>query len=172
MDQLGGEAFASTQENAQAGGGGNTNPRMALREQPAVRLSREGLEWLNVRFDAALREHGRVPEEDLASLDWPAVGWPTFAEVLAAHGLRAQYLWKQVRQEAVARPDIVSDISSLAAYIGLQDPNDAAFRLSVGHFSQGHGAGGNDRPLHEFRASLVLADDPHANPGTSSHQVR
>ena len=73
MDELEAQGFASTQENAAEGLGNNTNPRKALMQKPHVRLSSEGLAWLNARFDAALVPHGRLPAEDLAGLDWPEV---------------------------------------------------------------------------------------------------
>jgi hypothetical protein len=71
MDALGANAFVSTRANL-AAGAGNTNPRMALRQHPDVTLSSEGLAWLNEKFDSALAQHGRLPAEDLADLDWPA----------------------------------------------------------------------------------------------------
>jgi hypothetical protein len=70
MDDLGSNSFVTTQENALRGAG-NINPRMSLRQQPAARLSGEGLAWMNDRFEEALQLHGRLPAEDLAGLDWP-----------------------------------------------------------------------------------------------------
>lgn len=72
MEALGTDAFASTQRNA-ARGEGNTNPRQAYLQQAAVELSREGLVWLSERLDAAFQAHGKIPEETMATLDWPAV---------------------------------------------------------------------------------------------------
>jgi hypothetical protein len=75
MVELGSSAFASTEANAKAGTG-NTNPRLSLRQQPAVRLSPEAFAWLTERFEHALDAHGRVPAADLRRLDWPdRVGW-------------------------------------------------------------------------------------------------
>lgn len=71
MDTLGPEAFATTQQNAQRGSG-NLNPRAALRQQPAVRLSADGAAWLNHRFGQALTISGALAEDDLSSLDWPS----------------------------------------------------------------------------------------------------
>lgn len=71
MDELGSEAFASTQDNA-AAGVGNTDPRQSLKQQAQVRLSAQGYAWLQREFDAALGRHGRLPDTDLARLDWPA----------------------------------------------------------------------------------------------------
>lgn len=75
MNELKSDSFGSTQENA-AAGSGNTNPRMALRQQPAVRLSSEGLAWMNDHFDAALALHGWLAAADIAELDWPTAGSP------------------------------------------------------------------------------------------------
>jgi hypothetical protein len=69
IDDLGADSFGPTQENALRGSG-NTNPRMSVRQHPAVRLSPEGLEWINGHFDAALEQHGRLPADVLAGLDW------------------------------------------------------------------------------------------------------
>ena len=70
MDALGANSFAATQRNA-ARGKGNTDPRRAYRQQAAVELSHEGFAWLNKRLDTAFREYGKVPDSDLANLDWP-----------------------------------------------------------------------------------------------------
>jgi hypothetical protein len=70
MDALGAEAFATTQQNALAGRG-NTDPRQAYRQQPAVRLSHEGREWLDARLDEAFARVGRLSDVQLARLDWP-----------------------------------------------------------------------------------------------------
>ena len=70
MDTLGSDSFATTQRNA-ACGDGNTNPRRSLMQQPAVRLSRDGFEWLNARLQTAFDVHGQVPRHVLRELDWP-----------------------------------------------------------------------------------------------------
>lgn len=70
MDSLHKDAFAATQENAHKGKG-NINPRKAYMQQPAVRLSTQGLVWLNARLEAAFIDHGRIPQIDLDKLDWP-----------------------------------------------------------------------------------------------------
>ncbi len=70
MDTLGSDSFATTQRNA-ALGDGNTNPRRSLMQQPAVRLSRDGFEWLGARLQNAFDVHGRVPRHVLLELDWP-----------------------------------------------------------------------------------------------------
>jgi len=67
MDALGAEAFASTQRNALAGRG-NVDPRQAYRQQPAVRLSYEGREWLDARLDEAFARVGRLSAAQLARL--------------------------------------------------------------------------------------------------------
>lgn len=70
MGELGHDSFASTQRN-HARGHGNTDPRQAYLQQPAVELSTEGFEWLTESLERALLRHGRVPENMLATLDWP-----------------------------------------------------------------------------------------------------
>jgi hypothetical protein len=68
MDALGAEAFASTQQNALACRG-NVDPRQAYRQQPAVRLSHEGRDWLDARLDEAFVRAGRLSAAQLARLD-------------------------------------------------------------------------------------------------------
>jgi hypothetical protein len=70
MDALGAEAFASTQRNALVGKG-NVDPRQAYRQQPAVRLSHEGAEWLDARLEEAFARVGRLSDAALARLDRP-----------------------------------------------------------------------------------------------------
>ena len=79
MDTLGSNSFATTQRHA-AIGDGNTNPRRAFMQQPAVELSNEGFEWLNARLQTAFDLHGRLPRHVLRDLDWPDVpvhAWPS-----------------------------------------------------------------------------------------------
>jgi len=71
MDALGAEAFASTQRNALIGRG-NTDPRQAYRQQPAVRLSHEGAQWLDARLHEAFAQVGRLGRREIVRLDWPA----------------------------------------------------------------------------------------------------
>jgi hypothetical protein len=70
MATLGAASFASTRRN-DARGRGNTDPRRAIRQQPAVALSPQGLSWLSTRLHLAFGLHGMVPADDLAKLDWP-----------------------------------------------------------------------------------------------------
>ena len=72
MDALEENAFAATQENARLGVG-NTDPRKAYMQQAAVRLSSQGLAWLNAKLEAAFSSYGRVPQVELEELDWPEV---------------------------------------------------------------------------------------------------
>ena len=72
MDTFGPDAFASTQENL-ARKSGNTNPRKAYSQQAAVRLSAQGMNWLNERLEKSLLEHGRITPSVLKNLDWPDV---------------------------------------------------------------------------------------------------
>ncbi len=72
MDALGSDAFRSTQRNARAGNGRNTNPRKAYMQQPAVLLTDEAAAWLTTRLEASFTLHGRIPADALDRLDWPA----------------------------------------------------------------------------------------------------
>ena len=68
MDALGSDSFASTQRNA-ACGTGNTDPRRAYGQQPAVELSPQGISWLGKRLQAAFDAHGKVPQDMLDQID-------------------------------------------------------------------------------------------------------
>jgi hypothetical protein len=70
MEELGKDAFASTQRNA-AAGSGNVNPRIAFRQQPAVELSAEGRKLLNARLEASFSTYGTIPRAVTDKLDWP-----------------------------------------------------------------------------------------------------
>ena len=70
MDTLESDSFMPTQRNA-ALGVGNTNPRRAFMQQPAVELSLQGTSWLADRLQTAFDEHGKVPEAELNEFDWP-----------------------------------------------------------------------------------------------------
>ena len=69
-DDLGARCFASTARNA-AAGSGNTNPRLAIRQQPAAELTAEGAEWLRQALEQRFEEHGRILKATLRGLDWP-----------------------------------------------------------------------------------------------------
>ena len=68
MDVLKTDSFASTQENA-ARVKGNTDPRRAYRLQSQVRLSTDGLAWLNKQLQAAFDAHGTISHRELDKLD-------------------------------------------------------------------------------------------------------
>ena len=70
MEALGSDAFFVTQANA-AKGVGNTDPRHALMQQPAVKLSVVAAEWLRCELDQAYLVHGQIDLAD-PQLDWPA----------------------------------------------------------------------------------------------------
>jgi hypothetical protein len=72
MDALAANAFAKTQENA-AAETGNVNPRRTYSQQPAVRLSLQGAEWIGTRLEHAFRRHGMIQKATLETLDWPDV---------------------------------------------------------------------------------------------------
>ncbi|WP_143266315.1 MULTISPECIES: hypothetical protein [Azospirillum] len=66
------DSFASTQRNYH-NGIGNMNPRLALRQQPAVELSKEGYAWLIQHLENAFNQHGTISAEEMAQLDWPEI---------------------------------------------------------------------------------------------------
>ena len=68
MCALGSNSFASTQRNA-ARDTGNTKPRRAYGQQPAVELSPQGISYLGERLQAAFDEHGKVPQDILNQID-------------------------------------------------------------------------------------------------------
>ena len=70
MDELGSDAFEPTQINFK-NGIGNTNPRLAYMQQPAVQLSAEGIAWLSAEFLKAIELSGEISDSELANLDWP-----------------------------------------------------------------------------------------------------
>ncbi len=71
MDELGSTSFAVTKAHALAGVG-NTNPRHSYSQQPAVRLSPEGAGWLHDGLEAIFEARGRLGEDAMDGLDWPA----------------------------------------------------------------------------------------------------
>ncbi len=71
MDVLRVNSFRSTQRNMVQDQGGNTDPRKAYLQKPAVELSREGMEWLSDQLQEAFDTHGKVPQAEIDSLDWP-----------------------------------------------------------------------------------------------------
>jgi hypothetical protein len=70
MKKLDSDCFEVTQKN-RSEGHGNTNPRLAYRQQPAVRLSNEGYDWLNRKLQEAFEKHGQLTPAQLGALDWP-----------------------------------------------------------------------------------------------------
>lgn len=72
MKDLKENSFASTQEHAKQGRG-NIDPRKAYMQKPAVKLSSQGLHWLNTRLEEAFSIHGCIPQAELEELDWPQV---------------------------------------------------------------------------------------------------
>jgi len=70
MDALGPDTFASTQRNKMRGEG-NQDPRAAIRQKPAVKLTSEAAAWLTEHLEQAFETYGCVPREQLAALDWP-----------------------------------------------------------------------------------------------------
>ncbi len=72
FDELEADAIGPTQENKASGDPkANLDPRHSIMQKADVRLSPEGLAWMNERFDAALAKHGHLPTDELEKLDWP-----------------------------------------------------------------------------------------------------
>ncbi len=65
METLGSDAFITTQHNARKGKG-NTDPRRAYRQQPAVALSKDAQSWLNDRFQELINQYGQIAPVDYA----------------------------------------------------------------------------------------------------------
>ena len=72
MNTLKADSFAATQRN-KARGIGNTDPRRAYRQQPAVQLSAQGMAWMTDQLERAFCRHGKQPASVMKSLDWPTV---------------------------------------------------------------------------------------------------
>jgi len=70
MNELQANAFTSTQDNAILGIG-NTDPRRAYMQQPAVQLSAQGIDWLNTKLEEAFTIYGRLAPVQLEGFDWP-----------------------------------------------------------------------------------------------------
>ena len=70
MNALGTNSFATTQARA-ARGVKKIVVRRAYGRQAAVRLSKEGLDWLNARLEQAFHDHGKISPQQLQTLDWP-----------------------------------------------------------------------------------------------------
>jgi hypothetical protein len=70
IKRFGPDSFASTKRNALARSG-NTNPRRALSQQPAVELTPEAITWMNQRLDHCFKSLGKISFAALTKLDWP-----------------------------------------------------------------------------------------------------
>ncbi len=68
--ELGTDAFGSTQERVRSGKK-DVNPWLAYRQQASVRLTADGLGWINHRLDAAFARHGLWGQDELQQIDWP-----------------------------------------------------------------------------------------------------
>ena len=71
MDVFGHDSFVSTQTNYREAAGGNVDPRKAVRQQAAVRLTPEAAAWVSTQLELAFRESGRIAPAELNELDWP-----------------------------------------------------------------------------------------------------
>ena len=78
MKKLGANAFASTKRK-KLNNNIHINPRLSIRNQPAVELSDEGINWLSHELENAFRKYGKLPATELDNLYWPTM--PTIADV-------------------------------------------------------------------------------------------
>jgi hypothetical protein len=67
MEELETDSFASSQRRARNGEVG-VIPSQVYGQQPAVRLSEEGLQWLNDRLEKAFRKHGILTSGEMRTL--------------------------------------------------------------------------------------------------------
>lgn len=70
VETLGESCFGSTEERAAKGETG-INPLTTLGQKPDVRLSDRGKLWVHKQLESAFVRHGRIPEAEMAALDWP-----------------------------------------------------------------------------------------------------
>jgi hypothetical protein len=70
MQALGADSFVTTQEHARSGEG-NTDPRAALAQKPAVRLTDRAYEWLNERLELSFARCGKIDLSRCTDLHWP-----------------------------------------------------------------------------------------------------
>jgi len=73
MNEFGAKSFASTERNAREKNGGNTNPRLSIRQKPHILLSQDAAEWVNARFFQAVAQRSRVIFSQLKTLHWPTL---------------------------------------------------------------------------------------------------
>jgi hypothetical protein len=70
MDALGTNTWESTRRNASSGRG-NIDPRQSHRRKPALKLTLEARDWLYEALERAFSRCGKIPEREIAELDWP-----------------------------------------------------------------------------------------------------
>ena len=84
--------------------------------------------------------------------------------ILRVHGVKnASELWESVANDAKNQPGMVRSIDALATCIDLANVDNAHFRKSVDHSSEGN------RASHPFRSASVRPADPSvASPGIAA----
>jgi hypothetical protein len=82
-DEMGESCFSSTEERAAKGETG-INPLTTLGQKPDVKLSERGKQWVHERLEAAFGRFGRIPEADMAALQWPIRAAETSHQLSAA----------------------------------------------------------------------------------------
>lgn len=70
MEKFSSNSFTSTERNFRLGHG-NIEPRHAYLQQASVELTAASAKWLNEQLETAFSNHGKLPETELAKLDWP-----------------------------------------------------------------------------------------------------
>jgi hypothetical protein len=73
MEELGANSFLTTQRNANARSG-NTDPRKAYSQKPAVQITSDAFAWLNGRLERAFARYGTISKVELDRTGWPE--WP------------------------------------------------------------------------------------------------
>ena len=75
MAELKHRTFAPTARNY-ARGIGNTDPRRSIEEARHMELTADAEVWLREGLEATFVAHGKIPDEAIASLDWPELPAP------------------------------------------------------------------------------------------------
>jgi hypothetical protein len=68
VEELGPLAFASTKKRLRAGEKNNIQTRRIFSQKPDARLSEEGFAWMTEQFEAALAQHGSIPDARISRL--------------------------------------------------------------------------------------------------------
>ena len=72
MGELGPASFSTSLRRTEAGEE-NVDPRKSYQRKPGIKLTHEGRAWLHEQLLRAFAEHGKLPADELAKLDWPDI---------------------------------------------------------------------------------------------------